>query len=196
MKCIKRNRSSLISQTKIQKKIKNKKNHNIKIINKNMWFIIDAVRHFKDWMFISRDMVDVEILSPTLSNLEMMKEYNMAFVVKGFNSPMEYIKYDNLRFRHGFYGAMYATKSLDCMDCDLMHRAVESMACNCSFPEDKDIKRSIEDNMLNFVKDEDVKKINERDKYKRLLSKYSDLLYRGIYRLIKKRRVSCFDVIY
>ena len=163
-----------------------------KIHRKHFYDILESIIHRKDCMFLNNDLTYIEILPPKLETLTMMKQYEMCFVVKGFISPLEYSIYDRLRFKHGFYSMMYASR---CVGSDIMMQAFNALVNDQPMPSHEDVCDAIEDNRLVHIKsDKEEQRIKERIKYKHLSEKYSVILHRKIYRLIKQKRVELLEL--
>ena len=164
-----------------------------RIRKKHYYELLDNYKHYKDWMFINNDITNVEILSPDISTIKMMIQYDMKFVVKGFKSPLEYSIYNNIRFKHGFYHMMYASR---CVGNNLIFQAINSLANNQPLPSQEEVCDAIEKNRLvNIKSDKEEKYIKERIKYKYLSEKYSVILHRKIQKLIKQNRVTILENI-
>ena len=163
-----------------------------RIRKKHYYELLDNYKHYKDWMFINNDITNVEILSPDISTIKMMIQYDMKFVVKGFKSPSEYSIYNNIRFKHGFYQMMYASR---CVGNNLIFQAINSLANNQPLPSQEEVCDAIEKNRLvNIKSDKEEKYIKERIKYKYLSEKYSVILHRKIYKLIKQKRIELLEL--
>lgn len=163
-----------------------------KIHRKHFYDILESIIHYKDWMFLNNDLTHIEILPPKLETLTIMKQYEMCFVVKGFKSPYEFSIYDKIRFKHGFYSMMYASR---CFGSDIMMQAFNALANDQPMPSHEEVCDAIKDNRLVDIKsNKEEQKIKERMKYKHLSEKYSVILHRKIYRLIKQKRVELLEL--
>ena len=152
-----------------------------------LYDILEPIRHYKYWMFTDIYISRVEILPPTLDNLNMMKEHNMLWVVKGFNNPLEFKIFDYLRVEHGVSSMMFASRSLGS---GIMLKAITSMLNNEPMPSKQEVEEAAEDSRLIPVVDEQSeKRIKEREKYRKLYEKYSRILYKKINRLFRQGRV-------
>ena len=139
---------------------------------------IEAILHFKDWMFFNNELTGLEILSPKLDTLKMMKDYDLNFVVKGFKNPKEYLMFDKLRVKYGTYSMLYASR---CVGNELIVDAINALANNDKLPSSEEIKESIEKNRLTKINNTiSEKKILEKERYKRLSEKYSIIIHRKI----------------
>ena len=163
-----------------------------KIHRKHFYDVLESIKHYKDWMFLNNDLTHIEILKPDISTLHIMKQYGMCFVVKGFMSPSEFSVYDRIRFKHGFYSMMYASR---CVGSDIMMQAFNALANDQPMPSHEEVCDAIEDNRLVHIKsDKEEQRIKERIKYKHMSEKYSVILHRKIYRLIKQKRVELLEL--
>ena len=152
-----------------------------------LYDILEPIKHYKDWMFTDIHISRIEILSPTLDNLIMMKEYNMLWVVKGFRNPLEFKIFDYLRVEQGVNSMMFASRSLGS---GIMLKAITAMLNNESMPSKQEVEEAAEDSRLISVVDEQSeKRIKEREKYRRLYEKYSRILYKKINCLFRQGRV-------
>ena len=153
-----------------------------KIQKKYYFFILESIIHYKDWMFLNNDLTHIEILPPKLETLTMMKQYNMCFVVKGFKTPFEHSIYERLRFKHGFYSMMYASRRAGI---NILMKALNSLANDEPMPSQEEINTAIENNNLtNISNEKEEKQVKERIKYKQLSEKYSIILHRKAFQLI------------
>lgn len=159
-----------------------------RVRNKSFLYdILEPIKHYKDWMFTDIHTSRIEILSPTLDSLNMMKEYNMLWVVKGFRNPLEFKIFDYLRVEQGVNSMMFASRSLGSA---LMYKAITSLLYNEPMPSTQEVEESAEESRLISVVDEQSeKRIKEREKYRKLYEKYSRILYKKINRLFRQGRV-------
>lgn len=152
-----------------------------------LYDILEPIKHCKDWMFTDIYISRIEILSPTLDNLNIMKEYNMLWVVKGFRNPLEFKIFDYLRVEQGVNSMMFASRSLGS---GIMYKAITSFLYNEPMPSTQEIEKAVEDNkFLPVVDEQSEKRIKEREKYRKLYEKYSRILYKKINRLFRQGRV-------
>lgn len=168
-----------------------RKSINIKycrVRNKSFLYdILEPIKHYKDWMFTDIHMSRIEILSPTLDNLNMMKEHNMLWVVKGFRNPLEFKIFDHLRVEHGVSSMMFASRSLGS---DIMLKAITSMLNNEPMPSKQEVEEAAEDSrFIPVVDGQSEKRIKEREKYRKLYAKYSSILYKKVNCLFRQGRV-------
>lgn len=159
-----------------------------RVRNKSFFYdILEPIKHYKDWMFTDIHTSRIEILSPTLDSLNMMKEYNMLWVVKGFRNPLEFKIFDYLRVEQGVNSMMFASRSLGS---GIMYKAITSLLYNEPMPSTQEVEESAEESRLISVVDEQSeKRIKEREKYRKLYEKYSRILYKKINRLFRQGRV-------
>lgn len=47
----------------------------------NIYFL--EYMKLKEWMFLDNEFTQIEIINPTLENIELMEKYGLKFVVKG-----------------------------------------------------------------------------------------------------------------
>ena len=159
---------------------------------KHIGDVLDCILHYHDWMFTDSSISRVEILPPTLDNINLMRNYNLLWVVKGFKNPTEFNIWNTLRFNQGFHAMMYASKSVGT---DLIYQAINSMVNGQPLPSKREVDQSIEDNRLIKVEDEISEKlIREREKYRRLYMKFTVQLRREFHSLIKQHRVQLVDL--
>ena len=152
-----------------------------------LYDILEPIKHYKDWIFTDIHISRIEILSPTLDNLNMMKEHNMLWVVKGFYNPLEFKIFDHLRVEHGVSSMMFASRSLGL---GIMLKAITSMLNDEPMPSKQEVEEAAEESRLISVVDEQSeKRIKEREKYRRLYEKYSRILYKKVNCLFRQGRV-------
>jgi hypothetical protein len=162
-----------------------------RIHKKHYWDIFEAIKNYHYWMFTDSDVSRVEILPPTLDNLNLMKESHLWWVVKGFKNPLEFKVLDNLRVEQGVNSMMYASRSVGN---ELIFRAINAMLNEEPLPSKTEIDQYVEANKFIPVMDaKSEKRIKEREHYKRLYEKYSILLHRRIFHLIKQGRVGLIE---
>ena len=147
----------------------------------------------KEWMFLDNELKQIEIINPTLENMELMEKYGLKFVVKGFKSIPEYRKWDKLRMKFGIYSTLLLTRFLSRK---FMSDAIMSFIEGHTLPSQDEVSREMESNrILPVVNDSDERRILERDKYLKKYNKYSVLIRREIYKLIRKGRVEQLSLI-
>jgi hypothetical protein len=142
--------------------------------------------HFRDWMFFNNDLSGLEILSPNLDTLKMMKEYEMDFVVKGFKNTKEFLMFNKLRIKYGTYKMLYTVR---CLGNEVVVTALNALANKEQLPTSEEVSKSAEMYRLTKIDNNSEKRILERERYKRLSEKYYIILHRKILRLIKQHRV-------
>lgn len=190
------------------KKIKNKHKYNLNLIfntislirhkkiqiyKKHFYTMYEAIKHHKDWMFFDNEISNIEILEPTIDNLQLMTNYNYTFVVKGFKSLTEFTYFNKIRYKYGVATMMYATR---CMGNDIIAEAISNMINNEQLPSHEEIKQSIENNRLTTITNNNSEqKVKEKLKYQKLSEKYSIIWHRRIFELIKQHRVEHFNVL-
>ena len=164
-----------------------------RVRNKSFLYdILEPIKHYKDWIFTDIHISRIEILSPTLDSLIMMKEYNMLWVVKGFRNPLEFKIFDYLRVEHGVSSMMFASRSLGS---GIMLKTITSMLNNQPMPSTQEVEEAAEESRLISVVDEQSeKRIKEREKYRKLYEKYSRILYKKINRLFRQGRVEYLHI--
>ena len=113
--------------------------------------------------------------------------------VKGFKTPFEHSIYERLRFKHGFYSMMYASRRAGI---NILMKALNSLANDEPMPSQEEINTAIENNNLtNISNKKEEKQVKERIKYKQLSEKYSIILHRKVFQLITQNRVKPLNVI-
>ena len=147
----------------------------------------------KEWMFLDNEFTQIEIINPTLGNIELMEKYGLKFVVKGFKSIPEYRKWDRLRIRFGICSTLLMTRFLSKK---FISDAIISFIEGRTLPSQNEVSKEMESNrILKIVDDSDERRILERDKYLKKYNKYSVLIRREIYKLIRKGRVEQLSLI-
>lgn len=167
--------------------------HISKIHRKYYYSMYDCIKHYKDWMFFDNDLVNIEIASPTLDNIEMMKRLGLDYVVKGFRSLLEYRRYDHIRIEYGVSTMMFISR---CVGNKFIASALTDFMNGESLPSKDEIDSEIDDHRLTDMNDDiAVKRMNEREMWKRKNARYSVIVHRMIYKLIKQRRVYPLEFI-
>lgn len=162
-----------------------------KIRRKYAYDILEPIRHYKDWLFLDSEMGMMEILPPTLDNLNLMREYSLFFILKGFKNPLEYNVWNKLRINHGFCSMMYASRSVSL---NLILDALNSMINDQPLPSRQQVRQSVEENRLTTIGDNNSeRKVMEREKYRKLYNKYSLILHRYVVGLIKQGRLEMLE---
>ena len=164
-----------------------------KIHRKYYYSMYDCIKHYKDWMFFDNDLVNIEIASPTLDNIEMMKRLGLDYVVKGFRGLLEYRRYDHIRIEYGVSTMMFISR---CVGNKFIASALTNFMNGESLPSKEEIDSEIDDHRLTDMNDDiAVKRMNEREMWKRKNARYSVIVHRMIYKLIKQRRVYPLEFI-
>lgn len=164
-----------------------KPNHISKIHRKYYYTMCDCIKHYKDWMFFDNDLVNIEIATPTLENIEMMKRLGLDYVVKGFKSLLEYRRYDHIRIKYGVSTAMFISR---CVGNQFIASALTDFLNGESLPSKNEIDSEIDEHRLTDMDDViAVKRMKEREMWKRKNEIYSVIVHRMIYELIKQGRV-------
>ena len=149
--------------------------------------LLDSYIHWKDWMFFNKDMTQIEILPPTLQNLELMYQFGLVYTVKGFLSPVEFSFFNNFRVRYGMAAMMLSIRSIGTK---LFAKAITSMLNSDPLPDDEEILEEVNNNRLTeIVSDKDEQRIIEREYYYHLRRKYLRVFIGIVCRLYRHRRV-------
>lgn len=160
---------------------------------KSKYSLIDSYQSFRNWMFINSDCTQIEILSPTLNGLEMMNKYGLTYVVKGFKNILEFSKWDHLRFKLGLTSMLLASR---CLGSKFMSDTIVSFFNNEPLPNSEEIKQAIDDNqLLPITNKREEKRILEREYYLREYNKYSIIVHRELFTLIKQHRLETLTLI-
>lgn len=166
----------------------------MRVRKKYFFEVLEAYKHYHDWMFFDCNLTQLEILEPTLGNLELMQNFKLTYVVKGFRHPIEFSFYNKFRIKYGMATLMLSTR---CLGPDIFVKAISAMANNESLPSDQEIKEEIENNrLLPIVSKKDEQRIIERERYIRLRKKYFLMFQRLIYKLYRQRRVETLSLIF
>jgi hypothetical protein len=164
-----------------------------KVKRKPSYAVIDAYRNYKDWMFLDNDFTHIEILPPTLENLEMMQEFGLTYVIKGFRNIVEYSRWDHLRFKFGISSLFLATR---CLGNQFMSDAIVSFFNSEPLPNSGEIAQEIENNrLLPITNPKEEKRIIEREYYLREYRKYSIIIHRELVKLIKQNRLERLSIV-
>lgn len=179
---LKENRKFLILKNKILKV------HRMSFYRKLICF-----NEYKYWMFFDNYLSNVEILEPTLKNINMMRCNNLTFVVKGFKSPVEFFNFDRLLNKISIVKSLLIPKIIgqrtiiNVLTSMLNNEKIDFE--NCQDPKDK----------FCLLKDtESYNRYVEKEKHiVTLKHKYNKLLFilrRKLTKLIKEHRVvTVFD---
>ena len=166
----------------------------MRVRKKYFYDIIESYRHYHDWMFFNKELTQLEILEPTIGNLEMMQDFKLTYVVKGFRHPIEFSFYNKFRIKYGMAALMLSTR---CLGPGIFVKAISAMANNKSLPSDQEIKEEIENNrLLSIVSKKDEQRIIERERYKRLHQKYFLMFQRLVCKLFKQGRIETLSLIF
>lgn len=169
------------------------KNKKMKIHKKFFMDNINSIKHFNDWMFFDNDLINIEIAKPTLTNIEMMKNFGLDYVVKGFTGPMEYQMFDHIRIKHGIASMMYITR---CVSNSFIASTLEGFLNDGVLPQKSFIDKEIDSHRLTDMNDNNaVRKMKERKIWNKRFQHYSVMLKKMIYKLILKKRVHVLEVI-
>ena len=165
----------------------------MRVRKKYVYSVLEAYRNYKNWMFFDNDLTQIEILPPKLETLEMMKKYDLSFVVKGFKNIVEYSKWERIRLKFGMATALLLTR---CFSEKFLVNTLTSFANNEPLPDSYEIKKEVENNsLLTITSDTDEKRILERDRYAREYRKYSLIFHREVVKLIKQKRLERLELI-
>ena len=180
IKRIKKNKSLLVINNKrIFRKCR--------IIRKHFYSMYDCIIHYRDWMFFDNELVNIEIAKPTLENIEMMKRLGLDYVVKGFKNFVEYRRFDRIRIEYGVSTMMFISR---CVGNKFIASALTDFMNGESLPSKDEIDSEIDDHRLTDMNDDiAVKRMNEREMWKRKNALYSVIIHRMMYDLIKQGRV-------
>lgn len=155
--------------------------------------IFSKYKKLRKWVFLNNDFTQIEILDPTLENIELMEKYDLRFVIKGFKSISEYNKWDRLRTKFGIYSTLLMTR---CLSEKFMSNVLMSFIEGQSLPDSNEVSKEIESNQISLIEsDSDEKRILEREKYLEKYNEYSILIHREIYKLIKEGRVRKLSMV-
>ena len=155
-----------------------------KFVKSNPSTYLYALRHYHiEWLFVDEDSSNIEICYPNLSTLELMKRNEMRFVLKGFKSVIEYLRLDNLRYKYGYYSAMYATKFFRK---GYLINAIINALNSGEIPSDSEIQEARRNNIRVIKNDFEMA---EMLRFKNMYEKYSILAQKAIMRLIDKHRM-------
>lgn len=164
-----------------------------RVKRKPFYKVIDAYKNYKNWMFVNNDFTQIEILPPTLDVLKMMSDYGLTNVIKGFRNIVEYTEWDNLRYYFGTTSIFLMTR---CLGTQFVSNALVSFMNNEPLPDSEDINREIENNRIILVSDKkEEKRIREREYYLKEYQRYSRVIHRKMYKLIKQGRVSSLNLL-
>lgn len=161
--------------------------HISKIHRKYYYTMYDCIKHYRDWMFFDNELINIEIASPTLDNIEMMKRFGLEYVVKGFKSLLEYRRFDKIRIGYGVSTMMFISR---CVGNKFIVSVLTDFMNGESLPSKDEIESEIDDHRLTDMNDSvSVKSMKEREMWKLKRERYSVIFHRMIFKLIKQGRV-------
>ena len=123
----------------------------------------------------------------------MMKRLGLDYVVKGFKSLLEYRRYDHIRIEYGVSTAMFISR---CVGNKFIASALSDFLNGESLPSKEEIDTEIDDHRLTDMNDDiAVRRMQERNMWKKKNERYSVIVHRMIYDLIKQCRVFPLEVV-
>lgn len=168
------------------------KHFKFKYLKKSPYDYLDALKNFKKtWMFLDNDIKQIEIIEPTIENLKMMKDFKMHFVVKGFNSLHEYLKYEKLRIDYGVATMMVVSKYIGAQT---MFNAILATVNNTELPSNEEVQYNIKKNVFIDVKEEEgLKRLLIRKNLENKLDKLTFRVKKEIVYLVRKKRLTILE---
>lgn len=83
---------------------------------KSIQSVCNSIKNYKSWLFTNDDCSQFEILTPTLDNLMLMREFNLTKAVKGFSSPSSYARLRKLCMKYDIYSASFVCMCIGAED--------------------------------------------------------------------------------
>lgn len=169
------------------------------IIKKKTDFSFHALRlRLKDrhswqslWVFFNLERV--ELAAPTLETLEEMKHDGFGCFVKGFKSYREFKSFERVLIR---YNLAWYDYSVACVGASIFDRISLSVIQDLPSPTKHDIEQNKEDHRFTLVEtDEDVKKLDERDRLKARWIVCKTELYRHLITFYDEHRVYSLETM-
>ena len=145
----------------------------------------------RQWIFFNIERV--ELSAPTLETLEEMKHDGFSCFVKGFQSYRECKSFERILMK---YNLAWYDYSAACVGEDIFNRISLSVIQGLPSPTKHDIEQYREAHRFTLVEtDEDVKKLDERDRLKTRWIVCKTELYRRLISFYDEKRVYSIDTM-
>lgn len=143
------------------------------------------------WVFFNLERVELAV--PTLETLEEMKHDGFGCFVKGFKSYHEFKSFERVLIR---YNLAWYDYSVACVGVNIFNRISLSVIQDLPSPTKEEIEQNKEDHRFMLVEtDEDVKKLDERDRLKARLIERKCKLYRRLITFYEEHRVYSLETM-
>lgn len=143
------------------------------------------------WIFFNQDRV--ELATPTLENIEEMKHDGFGCFVKGFKSYRECKSFERILMK---YNLAWYDYSVACVGADIFCKVSLSIISDYPCPTKEEIEQNKADHRFMLVEtDEDVKKLDERDRLKTRWIERKCKMYRRLISFYDEKRVYSIDTM-